>query len=135
VAESSDQLNLWFQQANAPHINAKIISANSSSSQVQSVQHLRLVPPVNIPQQEPEEEEDIDDPLNLQPLVEGGRDSQSVVAHAPTVGSLPVSYIQARNSNEWDQWEPAMKDEMAKMDKYKVWNVISCQPHMRVVGA
>jgi len=28
-----------------------------------------------------------------------------------------------------------MKDEMAKMEKYKVWDVIPRQPHMRVVGA
>lgn len=29
----------------------------------------------------------------------------------------------------------AMKDEMAKMEKYKVWEVIPREPHMRVVGA
>ena len=34
--------------------------------------------------------------------------------------SIPNSYQQARVSNEGDQWQQAINDELAKMDKYNV---------------
>ena len=79
---------------------------------------------------------DDDDPLNLQPLDEGGIDPRLFSAHALLASTTaPQSYLQARHSGEWEQWEPAMQEELAKMDKYKVWEVVPRSPDMRVVGA
>ncbi len=79
---------------------------------------------------------DDDDPLNLQPLDEGGIDPHLFSAHALLASTTaPQSYLQARHSGEWEQWEPAMQEELAKMDKYKVWEVVPRSPDMRVVGA
>jgi len=138
-----------ISSTNAPILDPEVISVDSSTSapsdqpvrrihlrlpqQVPQLEEIIYVQAPQNPQQQPAGEEEIDNPLN--PLDIGGRNPQSLVAHAHTVDSLPISYIQARNSGEWDQWEPAMKDEMAKMEKYKVWDVIPRQSHMRVVGA
>lgn len=35
--------------------------------------------------------------------------------------STPTSYLQARQSNEWDLWNGAIPDELANM----VWEVVS----------
>ena len=75
---------------------------------------------------------DDDDPLNLQPLDEGGIDPHFFSAHALLASTTaPQSYLQARHSGEWEQWEPAMQEELAKMDKYKVWEVVPRSPDMR----
>ena len=55
--------------------------------------------------------------------------------HALAAFSPPNSYLQARHSGEWNNWETAMKAELAKMEKYKVWDVVDRKPEMRVVGA
>jgi len=89
----------------------------------------------NVQQQPDEEEDEADDPLNLRSLGDGGADPQSFVAHAHAVDTLPKSYTQARHSGEWEKWEPAMQEELAKMEKYKVWDIVPQQRHMRVVGA
>ena len=49
--------------------------------------------------------------------------------------NIPNTYQQARNSSEGEQWQSAINDELAKMDKYNVWTVVDCQPNMRVIGA
>lgn len=38
--------------------------------------------------------------------------------------NLPRSYSQAIASEHGKQWELAIKDELAKMDKYNVWEVV-----------
>ena len=55
----------------------------------------------NVQQQPDEEEDESDDPLSLRSLGHGGADSQSFVAHAHAVDTLPKSYNQARHSREW----------------------------------
>jgi len=89
----------------------------------------------NVQQQPEEEEDEADDPLNLRSLGDGGAEAQSFVAHAHAVDPLPKSYTQARHSGEWEKWEPAMQEELAKMGKYKVWEIVPQRRHMRVVGA
>jgi hypothetical protein len=55
--------------------------------------------------------------------------------HALAAFAAPDTYLQARHSPEWSDWRKAMSKELAKMDKYKVWDVVDRQPQMRVVGA
>lgn len=55
--------------------------------------------------------------------------------HAMAAFAAPNTYLQARHSPEWNEWNSAMANELAKMDKYKVWDVVDRQPSMRVVGA
>ena len=88
------------------------------------------------PERQTEDEDTSDDELLLRPLAEGGIDPRNFVAHAQlTTSSAPQSYRQARHSGEWEQWEPAMQEELAKMEKYNVWDVVPRTPNMRVVGA
>jgi hypothetical protein len=47
----------------------------------------------------------------------------------------PKSYRQARNSPEWPKWEKAMKVELAKMEKYDVWELVLRSDDMRVLEA
>ena len=54
--------------------------------------------------------------------------------HALSVNT-PSFYQQARASSEWGYWKSAISAELAKMDKYKVWEVVPRQDNMRVVGA
>jgi transposase InsO family protein len=49
------------------------------------------------------------------------------------VNSNPSSYHQARQSDEWPQWKLAHTDELAKMDRYRVWSVVRRKGHMRVL--
>ena len=49
--------------------------------------------------------------------------------------NIPNTYQQARNSSEGEQWQSAINEELAKMDKYSVWTVVDRQPSMRVIGA
>lgn len=46
--------------------------------------------------------------------------------HALSAQNLlnPQSYQQARNSGEWHKWKEAMDEEMGKMEKYDVWEVV-----------
>jgi hypothetical protein len=73
---------------------------------------------------------DPDDPLALTDT----KDPFNYLAHALTA-SAPSSYHEAKASGEWEHWKPAMDAELAKTDQYKVWEVVDCQPNMRVVGA
>jgi hypothetical protein len=75
-------------------------------------------------------ENDSDDPLALTDT----EDPFSYLAHALTA-SAPSSYHEAKASGEWEHWKPAMDAELAKMDQYRVWEVVDRQPNMRVVGA
>jgi hypothetical protein len=55
--------------------------------------------------------------------------------HALAAFAAPDTYLQARHSPEWSDWSNAMSNELAKMDKYKVWDVVDQQSKMQVVGA
>ena len=55
--------------------------------------------------------------------------------HALAAFSTPETYLQARHSPNWSDWSGAMSNELTKMDKYKVWDVVDRQSKMRVVGA
>jgi hypothetical protein len=70
-----------------------------------------------------------DDPLLLHPY----NNMRVMIAHASTINATPQSYHQARQSSEWDKWETAMKEELAKMDSYNVWEVVDRLPNQRVV--
>jgi hypothetical protein len=79
---------------------------------------------------ESDSESNSDDPLALTDT----EDPFNYLAHALTA-SAPSSYREAKASGEWEHWKPAMDAELAKMDQYKVWEVVDHQPNMRVVGA
>jgi hypothetical protein len=66
-----------------------------------------------------------------------GNDQQAYLAeaYAYSAFSTPQSYRDAKNSYEWEHWQPAMKAELAKMYQYKVWDMVERQPSMRVIGA
>ena len=46
------------------------------------------------------------------------------VAYALLATNTPQTYLQARNSGEWEHWKTSMDSELAKMDKYGVWNIV-----------
>ena len=75
-----------------------------------------------------------DDPLLLQSIDDGGADPATYIASSPSM-TLPQSYHQVLNSSNRTHWESAMRDELDKMDKYKVWEVVSASPEQQVVGA
>jgi hypothetical protein len=72
---------------------------------------------------------------NGQELAENDQQAYLAEAYAYSAFSTPQSYRDAKNSGEWEHWQPAMKAELAKMDQYKVWDVVDRQPSMRVIGA
>jgi len=73
--------------------------------------------------------EDKDDPLNLVPLDEGGIDPQSFSAHTLLASTTaPQSYLQAHEVG-------ATQEELAKMEKYKAWEVVPRLSNMRVMVA
>lgn len=49
---------------------------------------------------------------------------ETLVALAASTQALPTSYLEARQSNEWEQWEPAFKAELDNMEKYGVWEPV-----------
>jgi hypothetical protein len=72
---------------------------------------------------------------NGEELAENDQQAYLAEAYAYSAFSMPQSYRDAKNSGEWEHWQPAMKAELAKMDQYKVWDVVDRQPSMRVIGA
>jgi hypothetical protein len=70
-----------------------------------------------------------DDPLLLHPH----GNICAMLAHAGNINATPQSYREAQHSSEWEQWEIAMKEELAKMEPYKVWEVMDKIPQQRVV--
>jgi transposase InsO family protein len=75
-----------------------------------------------------------DDPLDIISDSEDEISAHLAYYHALSVNA-PSSYQQARTSSEWGNWKSAISAELAKMDKYKVWEVIPRTDNMRVVGA
>jgi hypothetical protein len=75
-----------------------------------------------------------DDPLDIISDPEDDITTNLAYYHALSVNA-PSSYQQARTSSEWENWKDAISAELAKMDKYKVWEVIPRKDNMRVVGA
>lgn len=47
----------------------------------------------------------------------------------------PRSFREARNSPDWPKWEAAMKEELAKMEQYDVWELVTRTKDMRVLEA
>jgi hypothetical protein len=50
----------------------------------------------------------------------------NILDHALSAQTInnPENYQQARQSSEWPEWQMAMVEEMGKMDKYGVWEVV-----------
>ena len=46
------------------------------------------------------------------------------IACALLATNIPQTYLQARNSGEWEHWKTSMDSELSKMDKYGVWDVV-----------
>lgn len=59
----------------------------------------------------------------------------SLVAYALLATDCPVSYRQARLSSDWPSWRVAMDDELAKMKKYEVFEVVPKTNGMRILKA
>ncbi|EIW72356.1 hypothetical protein TREMEDRAFT_26101, partial [Tremella mesenterica DSM 1558] len=59
--------------------------------------------------------------------------SFSLAAHALAATNLPNSYREAQNTGEWECWRKSMDEELAKMSKYKVWEVVDLDPKMRIL--
>jgi hypothetical protein len=70
-----------------------------------------------------------DDPLLLHPQ----GNICAMLAHAGNINATPQSYREARHSSKWEQWEIAKKEELAKMESYKVWEVVDKIPQQCVV--
>ena len=65
------------------------------------------------------ESDESDDPLLLRPY----GNVSAMMAYAGIVNAIPKIYKEAQRSSEWEQWELAIQDELAKMESYKVWEV------------
>jgi hypothetical protein len=113
-----DHLGAGGQHHTPPH---------SPNSSVQSTQNAS--PPTSS-NSENNSDTDSDDPLALTDT----EDPFRYLSHALTA-SAPSSYRKAKASGEWEHWKLAMDAELAKMQQYKVWEVVDRQPNMRVVGA
>jgi hypothetical protein len=57
----------------------------------------------------------------------------ALLARADT--QTPQTYLQARKSGEWPEWQIAIIEELRKMDKYDVWEVVTQTKDMRVLSA
>jgi hypothetical protein len=44
-------------------------------------------------------------------------------------------FVVFLRSGEWPQWQHAIQEELAKMDKYSVWEVIDRQPNIKTLSA
>ena len=57
----------------------------------------------------------------------------ALLARADT--QVPQTYLQARKSGEWPEWQIAIIEELRKMDKYDVWEVVTRTKDMRILRA
>jgi hypothetical protein len=57
----------------------------------------------------------------------------ALLARADT--QTPQTYLQARRSGEWPEWQIAIIEELRKMDKYDVWEVVTRTKDMRILRA
>lgn len=55
----------------------------------------------------------------------------AVLARADT--QTPQTYLQARKSGGWPEWQIAIIEELRKMDKYDVWEVVTRTKDMRIL--
>lgn len=56
------------------------------------------------------------------------------IALASAVSTNPDNYRQARLSPFWTEWQAAMKEELDKMVKYNVWEVVKDEGQRRLSG-
>jgi hypothetical protein len=76
-----------------------------------------------------------DDPLALKDGDTGAElVAHALITHASTAQPTPTTYKPARQSGEWEYWKQAINDELAKMNKYDVWEVVNRNQSTRVVG-
>lgn len=61
--------------------------------------------------------------------------ASTLVAYALLATDCPTTYRQARQSADWPAWRIAMDEELAKMIKYEVWEVVPRTAGMRVLKA
>jgi hypothetical protein len=126
-----DHLGAGGQLHTPPHSpNPSVQSSHNASPPFNASSGISDASPPISSDSEHNSENDSDDPLALTDT----DDPFNYLAHALTA-SAPSSYREAKASGEWKQWKPAMDAELAKMDQYKVWEVVDRQPNMRVVGA
>lgn len=59
----------------------------------------------------------------------------SLVAHALVSSAIPQTFQEAHRSPEWSSWQSAMKEELAKMDKYNVWDLVPRSSASRLLKA
>jgi hypothetical protein len=124
-----DHLGAGGQHHTPPHSpNSSVHSNQNASPPFNASPGISDAPPPTSSDSEDNSDTDSDDPLALTDT----EDPFNYLAHALTA-SAPSSYREAKASGEWEHWKPAMG--LAKMDQYKVWEVVDRQPNMRVVGA
>lgn len=63
------------------------------------------------------------------------KSEHKVYALAAQVVGDPQTYREALHAGDSAEWVKAMKDELDKLDKYKVWDVVPREKNMRVMGA
>lgn len=92
-----------------------------------------------------EEQDEDEGPVDTEPLGRGNRTRRMPTRYTPSGDqiefephahiaisiieanistALPQSFLEARRSAEWPQWQAAMEAELSKMTKYKVWDII-----------
>lgn len=57
----------------------------------------------------------------------------TLLACALEATATPQNFKDARDSPEWPRWEVAIKDELAKMERYQVWTAVPREKWMKVV--
>nr|ADE10067.1 rve [Tremella fuciformis] len=66
----------------------------------------------------------LEDRLALHADTTTGTDLSTLAFAAYSAILAPQSFADARQSPHWDQWQSAINDELSKMEKYKVWEVV-----------
>ena len=87
-------------------------------------------------QQEDGTSRDADDESDIETIDSGSTDplNLNAIAHLADT-SNPSSYREARSSGQWEHWKTAMDDELFKMEKYQVFEVLPRKPTMHVLKA
>ncbi|XP_039308828.1 uncharacterized protein LOC120358492 [Solenopsis invicta] len=57
------------------------------------------------------------------------------IHHAQLMENIFVSrnFNEARNSNNWENWKDAMKNELASLNKHDVWKTYKCSKEVKIV--
>lgn len=91
-------------------------------------------------------EKEAPQPIEVEPLGRGLREKKAPVRYGLTATlcaalnasldalNIPTTYNEARNSLEWPQWSEAMDEELAKMEKYRVWDQVPYEKQRVMTG-